>query len=80
VRTHARKTHRFAVWKFVDEQQIGFQMAFAVAFSIAAQAVIAMLFRERLIFRKQTRDCRQQRLNILVPGCCQSQFIVALEG
>jgi len=56
VRTHAHEAQSLFIGEFVDQQQIRLQVALAMADPIAAQAMVAALFRERLVFRQQIAD------------------------
>ena len=79
VRTHAYEAQSLLIRKFVNQQQIRLQVTFAMAYPIAAQAMIATPFRKRLVGCKQTGNLTQQRLDVRVPRRCLDALVVALK-
>jgi hypothetical protein len=58
VRAHAGEAQGVLIGKFVNQQQIGFQMALAMALPITAERVVPVLFRKRAIVCYKADDLR----------------------
>src|SRR5258708_17586693 len=64
VRTHANQLQNLRIGLAIDQQQVGFEVAFAMVAPVTGQPVVAVLLRQSLVFSQKGNDVGNDGVNV----------------